>query len=99
MEKWTKLTEGHFDYPCWSRDGRYIYFNKGAVFVRVRIRREGGGCGEPQGCPARCRSVGPGVRFRAGRLSPGCALTLLAAMFRADSASAGSAYRPTSPAA
>ena len=37
MEKWTKLTEGHFDYPCWSRDGRYIYFNNGAMFVRVRI--------------------------------------------------------------
>jgi Tol biopolymer transport system component len=39
--RWTELTRARFDYPSWSRDSAYIYFNtKGddAAFFRVRIR-------------------------------------------------------------
>jgi Tol biopolymer transport system component len=40
-QRWTELTKARFDYPSWSRDSAYIYFNtKGddAAFFRVRIR-------------------------------------------------------------
>jgi len=39
--KWTELAKAHFEYPTWSRDSAYIYFNTGgddAAFFKVRIR-------------------------------------------------------------
>jgi eukaryotic-like serine/threonine-protein kinase len=39
--KWTELARAHFEYPSWSRDSAYIYFNTGgddAAFFKVRIR-------------------------------------------------------------
>jgi Tol biopolymer transport system component len=40
-QRWTELTKAHFEYPSWSRDSAYIYFNTSdddAAFFRVRIR-------------------------------------------------------------
>jgi serine/threonine protein kinase/Tol biopolymer transport system component len=40
-QRWTELTRADFEYPSWSRDSAYIFFNtKGddAAFFRVRIR-------------------------------------------------------------
>lgn len=40
-QRWKELTRAHFEYPSWSRDSAYIYFNTGgddAAFFRVRIR-------------------------------------------------------------
>jgi Tol biopolymer transport system component len=40
-QKWMELTRAHFEYPIWSRDSAYIYFNtsdEDAAFFRVRIR-------------------------------------------------------------
>jgi eukaryotic-like serine/threonine-protein kinase len=40
-QRWTELTKAHFEYPSWSQDSAYIYFNTSgndAAFFRVRIR-------------------------------------------------------------
>ncbi|MFL6351854.1 MAG: protein kinase domain-containing protein [Bryobacteraceae bacterium] len=40
-QKWTELTQAHFEYPSWSRDSAYVYFNTGGddpAFFRVRVR-------------------------------------------------------------
>jgi eukaryotic-like serine/threonine-protein kinase len=40
-QRWTKLANARFEYPSWSRDSAYIYFNTSGddgAFFRVRIR-------------------------------------------------------------
>jgi len=43
-QKWSALAKGNFGYPCWSRDGQYVYFlqlasNQGVMRVGIRDRR------------------------------------------------------------
>jgi serine/threonine protein kinase/Tol biopolymer transport system component len=43
-QKWSVLAKGNFAYPCWSRDGQYVYLlqpasNPGVVRVGIRDRK------------------------------------------------------------
>lgn len=35
--KWTHLADSPCDFPSWSHDGRFLYFDAGAALVRLRV--------------------------------------------------------------